>query len=303
MRSPARLLLVALAASLASCNSHSTALNEADWWRQEGERQSSEQKLALLTVKVDRAEAARQAYDAAAADSVKLDKAKAALIAQRADLAGDISDLTRQVDDIRQKWIAATRSAATGRTMASISARDGRTYQNITISKVTDVGIEFRHANGSGRLSATDLTPQQLDAFGIEAADALIAHQQEQADAHAYAQWVDGNGNDADKKSEAKAGRTLASAVAVKPASGRLVTALGSRSRLNDAPRTFSARPSYTTYYSNYYYPTNPYCGNSYYAPRIAYGRAANNPPRVLPPQQVIPNLPVPPPNGSPTTP
>ncbi|MDB6078876.1 MAG: hypothetical protein JWO82_2623, partial [Akkermansiaceae bacterium] len=191
MRSPTRLLLVALAASLPSCERHSTAQNDAEWWRLEGDREASAQRLTLLQTRFERATAVQLEVDSIFASTGNLAQAKRTLESQRAQVAADIAALDDQVQDARHQWAAAKRSATVGRSFTSLTSRAGRTYENVTVTRVTDAGIEFRHQNGSGRFSALEMTPQQMDDFGIESADAIAAHQQERADAHAYNRAVD----------------------------------------------------------------------------------------------------------------
>lgn len=293
MRSPARLLLVALAAGLPSCERHNaTAKNDAEWWRLEGDRQASAQRLTLLQNQLNRALANQQGAGDIGSDSVNLAETKAALEKQRNRLTGEITELDDQVKDARHQWSESKRSAMLGKSLATLTSRSGRTYENVTITGVTDAGIEFRHENGTARFGAYELTSRQMDDFGIESADALAAHRQELADSHAYFNAVekaraaqDADDDDSDDKvrgktasnrnkkstasnsgsssSSASRGGSSSSGNGPAIASNSGLSGNGSRSRLNDSPRAVGRPASERPYRpSAYYYGTGYYYWN-----------------------------------------
>lgn len=63
--------------------------------------------------------------------------------------------------DYRRK----TRAAAVGESLGNLVLRGGREYQQATITRVTDVGLEIRHVDGIARIQAPDLGPQMQDRF------------------------------------------------------------------------------------------------------------------------------------------
>lgn len=60
----------------------------------------------------------------------------------------------------RQTW-----AGAVGQKVGTISIRGGREYQDVIITRVTDVGLEIRHKDGIARIQAPDLDPKWQDRF------------------------------------------------------------------------------------------------------------------------------------------
>ncbi len=65
-----------------------------------------------------------------------------------------------RADYRRKAW-----AAAVGEEMGNLTLRSGRKYQDAVITRVTDVGLEIRHADGIARIQAPDLDPKMQDRF------------------------------------------------------------------------------------------------------------------------------------------
>ena len=70
-------------------------------------------------------------------------------------------DFSRYRATYRQKnW-----TAAVGESLGTLTIRGGRAFQQATITRVTDVGLEIRHEHGIARIQAPDLEPKMQDRF------------------------------------------------------------------------------------------------------------------------------------------
>ncbi len=65
-----------------------------------------------------------------------------------------------RADYRRKAW-----AGAVGESLGTLTVRGGRAFQQTTITRVTDVGLEIRHEHGIARIQAPDLDPQIQDRF------------------------------------------------------------------------------------------------------------------------------------------
>lgn len=68
-----------------------------------------------------------------------------------------IARLEIEFRDYQTEFKSKGRKAATGEQMAELLTRKGRVYKDVTISRVTDDGLEIRHEFGVARVSADEL--------------------------------------------------------------------------------------------------------------------------------------------------
>jgi hypothetical protein len=189
-------------------------------------------------------------------------------------LKAEISGLVASVKKLHEQWVADTRAAAVGRSYASLSAKGGRTYEDVVVTKVSDVGIEFRHSTGTARLAVADLDPALHEVFALDSVGALAAIERERAAAQAYETWIDDRvaTAKAEQKEEARvaAGREADRALEVAKARSQALAATEEpRSRLHEEPRSVGSSRGTTTWYPDSYY----YYGRSrYYSPIYRYG-------------------------------
>ena len=83
------------------------------------------------------------------------------------------------------------RASAQGRTFATFSLADGRTFQDVTVTGIHDNGVSIRHEHGTARLRYADLKPEQRTFFGLEETSSLAAQAQEEQHALAYERWIE----------------------------------------------------------------------------------------------------------------
>ncbi|QJE97218.1 hypothetical protein [Luteolibacter luteus] len=267
---PLRLLaLPAVVLAVApSCKNNSEARKDPEWWRLEGERVELAHNVDLLKLKLANS-AVNGTEFAARAEEVKQNAAR---IAELKLIAGDIRDevaqLASAVDEQHENWVRSTRAAAVGREYVTFTGRGGRSYDHVVIKKVTDVGVEIRHANGSARLSAADLTPEQNAEFGLDPQLAHVALAQEKQDAAVYEDWLGSQialANEAKVAADeaAAARRTEEVLVAARARSEAIKASAAAYEerggRLREQPRSVGG-----TYWGGYY-------GRRYYSPSYYY--------------------------------
>lgn len=286
---PLRLLILpaAILAVTPACKNNSEARNDAQWWRLEGDRVELAHDVDLLKLKLGNACAIKNQLAEAKAVVERNSDRLAELKADAGDLRGEVAYLASKTEQERDNWIRGTRAAAMGKEFGTLVGKNGRTYENVTITKITDIGIEFRHSNGSARLTAADLSVQQHAAFCLDPEVAFAALAQEKENAQIYEDWIGERivvANEAKQAADdaAAARETERTLVAARARSEALQenfsAAAQTTSRLRQEPRSFGnsywggySRTTY--YYPDYvrscYYPSYSSCTPRY---RCAYG-------------------------------
>jgi hypothetical protein len=216
--------------------------------------------------------------DAARLEQSMVQEDSALTAGYRSDLkqyAGQLRDaMAEQREEmaaLRSEWIRKTRLDAVGRTFDTLAGTDGRTFQHAVITRVTDVGVEFRHSTGTARLAAHQLSAEQQDAFALDTAVAYEAIQEENALASDFASWVDQGVADAAYREEVRQQalqeeerenqRLLSASTPAR--SSALHSA--PRSALREEARAFGNGgsiwyPYYRTYRTHYYYVPSRAC-------------------------------------------
>ena len=80
-------------------------------------------------------------------------------------LNDEVTAGNRLFRDYRDEYRRQARSAANGEKLAELTSLSGRTYNDVTISRVTVDGLEIRHAEGISRLRPEDLDDSWHDRF------------------------------------------------------------------------------------------------------------------------------------------
>ncbi len=274
---PLRLLslpVLALAV-LPSCKKNTEARMDPEWWRLEADRVELVQEIKLQKLRVGEEDILRE-HAALKTRMIKNEALLASLRESAGSLRSEVADMAAALVAERENWIASTRAAAVGRNFETFTGSSGRIYTDVTVTRVTDVGIEFRHSDGSGRLLATDMSPDLHADFGLDTGAALVAMEREKASAAAYETYIADRmvEVDAERKEEERINaereteRVVASARARSESYSARLAAKEESSPLRAGPRAFGSRggsvwyPSYSRYsrYSrnNYYYPN--YC-------------------------------------------
>lgn len=249
---------------LPGCREKSAARLDPEWLRLEAERVKLAHQVELLNLRLSKV----VNHDAELAErSAGLDEdvARRARLKDQAEMLKDqVAERTAEVEREHNEMLHALRTESVGRSFDRLAGARGRTFEEVVITRVTDVGIEFRHATGSARLAAAELTSTQQGMFGIDPGIAGEALQEENDTALAYGTWVDERVAVATARDKEEESRQLAAEAArPKPQSQPVVASVSSaRTRLRDEPRDFG-RQRYTTWYP-YSYSRSRY---SYYQP------------------------------------
>lgn len=258
-------MLAALA--LPGCRDKSEARMDPEWLRLEADRVKLAHQVELMQLRLAKVEN-RDGEWAERSAGLDQDVALRAVLKEKAGiLKSELAERTAQVERERLEVLQALRSQSVGRSYDELAGGRGRTFNEVVITRVTEVGIEFRHATGSARLAASELTSAQQGLFGIDPGIAGEALQEENAIARAYDSWVDERvavSNDREKSREAE----LLAAEAARPRPQPVVASVASAStRLRDEPREMG-RERYTTWYPSSYSRSR----YSYYRPGYSYG-------------------------------
>ena len=264
--------------ALPGCREKSSARMDPEWLRLEAERVKLAHQVELMNLRLSKVEN----HDTELADrSAGLDDEVAllALLKEKAGLLkSEVAERTAQFERERTDLLRALRTEAAGKSFEQLAGAGGRTFENVVITRVTDVGIEFRHSTGSARLAASELTSSQQGMFGIDPGIAVEALQEETAIARAYESWVDERVAISSARDKAEQAELMA-AEAARPRPAPVVASVEtSRTRLRDEPRDMG-RSRYTTWYPNTYtyyrsryscYTPSPYAVRSYPNVRVA---------------------------------
>lgn len=255
--SPLRLLVVPFAAWLAlpGCRDKTGASMDPEWLRLEADRVKLAHEVELAKLRLSKVEN-RDGERAGLSARLDREVERHALLLEKAEILRDeVAELDVRLAGEREELLRSLRAAAAGRSFERLEGSRGRVFEDVVITRVTEVGIEFRHATGSARLAAADLTDSQQGQFGLDPGVAGEALEEEQAIARAYGNWVDGRVAVA-KAEEKEAEAARLAAEAARPKVQPVVAAAApARTRLRDEPRNVGRQTVwYPSYYPRYRY-------------------------------------------------
>lgn len=164
----------------------------AGFWAVERERIELEQQLKLAEYRIGTAHAGDA--DELARIHRNLDglqKRVRDLQQSRSLLEAEIMDMENRNAEFARAAIHSRRMEVAGSKLESLSLKDGRVLENVTVASVDDSGVALRHEHGAARLRYADLTSSQQAFFGLEADSALAAEAREQVAASAYEKQLD----------------------------------------------------------------------------------------------------------------
>jgi hypothetical protein len=261
--------VIALAA-LPSCKKNTDARMDPQWWKLEADRVELVQEIKLQKLRLGEEDIARE-Y---AALKTRMNKSEVLLAELRESAAGlrsEVANLAAAAAAERENWIASTRAAAVGKNFETFIGSGGRVYEDVTITRITDVGIEFRHSDGLARLPATEVSREFHDDFGLDTNAAIAALDQERATARAYEAYIEDRmvvvnaqrKEDELAAAERETERVVAAARARSEAISANLAARESSNPLRASARAVGSR--YTTWYPSYSYRYSRYPRNYYY--------------------------------------
>ncbi len=255
------LLLGTLLAAMPSCKRPADAKADPEWWRLESQRVEFAHRLELLELRMEKTDARLTEVEKIREEAREASALAASLETRTKKLRAELDGLTAELDQKRENWVQQIRAKAMGMRFDTLEGRGGRIYEDVWITRVSDIGIEFRHKSGSARLAATDLDAKQLALFGIDLREAREASEKERAAVLAYEASVDRavaarkavEEEQASARMLAKVEARRTSEELKKSATDLVAATVSSRSRLNEPPRR--VRSSYyggSVYYSGY---------------------------------------------------
>ncbi len=190
--------------------------------------------------------------------------------------AGLLPEGTGQAGDVEER-----RAEVMGRKLDQFVTMSGRVYRDVQITKISDGGISFSHADGAARLRFNDLSPAQRSYFGIKVEDAAAVYAREMEAREAYEKKVEEREKarrelaekEAAERAEAwqlameKAAEHRAAVAAAQPA--ETIPSHPTIKRLDSGFRHSSRSSSYSRYYGGFGY---GYPVRYSYSPGFRYG-------------------------------
>lgn len=170
-------ILLLLPLTLASCRR-----GEADstWWRNETKLIELRNQLELT-----RFRAAQQPGSRENKDSSPTFGSPESLRGEITSILGEKRSLIREIDEMRSGWDAfrvsilqERRYKASGITFDEFKCLDGRTFRDVRVTRIDDIGISLTHSHGTIRLRFGDLDPASQAFFGLDgelAGEAILA--------------------------------------------------------------------------------------------------------------------------------
>ncbi len=98
-------------------------------------------------------------------NATALAKRQSELERSREALLTAIPSIETEFSRYRAEYRQQTRTSAIGQKVGTLTMRGGRKYDEVVITRVTDVGIEIRHRDGIARIQAPDLDHSWQDHY------------------------------------------------------------------------------------------------------------------------------------------
>lgn len=176
--------LAAASAALFSCRDDEAT---ARIWALKTEKIETEQKIALLEVRLEnrRAEADRRLTDIEtkiAANERDIARLREKLVAAES-AARPVIIRDAAMDARRQAWL--------GKHLDRLELIGGKELQDVKITSITDSGMLVRHAHGSARLGCDDFPPDRRKEFGLDVSLEKIARAEEVVRNAAYEKSIE----------------------------------------------------------------------------------------------------------------
>jgi len=97
--------------------------------------------------------------------ATSLGKRQSELERSRDGLLATIPTIENEFSRYRAEYRQQTWTRVVGQKVGTLTLRGGREYQDVVITRVTDVGLEIRHKDGIARIQAPDLDTSWQDRF------------------------------------------------------------------------------------------------------------------------------------------
>lgn len=123
-----------------------------------------ESSLRWLELEPERT-AAAAALKTLVKEAASMERREASLASERAGLTASIPLVEEEFGRYRTKYITMIRESAIGESLGLLRTLSGNDYDRAFITRVTDAGLEIRHAHGTARIAAADLPAEWSDRF------------------------------------------------------------------------------------------------------------------------------------------
>jgi len=143
------------------------------------------QSLRLLSMRWQTASSAIREFDDASQTANQLSSGVDALRKRRTELISSISSTEKDLAAAQKQSQQEARLSACGRTFPVFHDKQ-RSYSDVTITEVSDIGIHISHKDGRARIACDDLTESQVREFGLDSELARQTLQQEQHQVAAF---------------------------------------------------------------------------------------------------------------------
>ena len=98
----------------------------------------------------------------------------------------EISQIEKAHVDYRNQYRSLIRSKAVGETFPEVQTNSGKTYKQVEIREVTDIGINIRHLDGMGRIAYEEFNAEWQERFQYDPKEKAAALAKEEAARRAY---------------------------------------------------------------------------------------------------------------------
>lgn len=106
-----------------------------------------------------------EALREAKAQAAQASKTKQEVTTARDSLLDGIRSAEMEFSEYRENYRRVTRERAVGEELGTLTLKDGRSYSEAAITRVTDVGLEIRHSHGFVRIHAPQLGEEWQERF------------------------------------------------------------------------------------------------------------------------------------------
>lgn len=108
---------------------------------------------------------ASESYQSLQALAKNLERQKVALSGRKDELDKALASLEAEFTNYRALYRRKTWDRAVGERFETLVVAGGHEFRDVTITRVTPVGIEIRHEHGNARIQASDLDQRMRDRF------------------------------------------------------------------------------------------------------------------------------------------
>lgn len=265
--------IASLALVLTSCEEDGRQAEVGRFALELGEKRLADvdQRLEVFHARASKLKNGSEELLAAQANLAKVESKTAAVVSEKMVLVAQVEAQVTANQDYLDDARMSNRLAARGEKIPRLALNSGRTYDDLTITKVTDVGLEIRHSLGAARVPFNELSPAMQDRFlyDPEVASLVISAERERAARYAvvadaaYAKVKAEEAVLSEKRAERESELALARLKASTAIASNTSRIESSTSRLgSSSSTTFRVHTRRSSGYyrrSNYYYPSRSY--------------------------------------------